>query len=187
MLQHHVSFNNKNDLEVYYVAWPVDYDPLEPYSSILNRLSGRTSESDWLDVNGLLIIDEAQASYKSGIWNNLIKFIEPGFGLRIALFSSYGSASTLVSDASTSTPLRVEPDQRVSLRRSSTQRHISLMLSRPECDDLIARRSEAYGYPDSFLLSADLVDLIFYTTQGHASAVTCILNILSDAEVSVFG
>lgn len=60
------------------------------------------------------------------------------------------------------------------------------MLSRPECDDLIARRSEAYGYPDSFLLSADLVDLIFYTTQDHASAVTCILNILSDAEVSVF-
>ena len=29
LLQHHVSFNNKNDLEVYYIAWPVDYDPLE--------------------------------------------------------------------------------------------------------------------------------------------------------------
>ena len=73
------------NLEVYYVSWPVVYNH-QPYTSILNQLSGRTSTTDWLSVNGLLIIDEAQASYNSSLWNDLIKFIDPGFRLIILWF-----------------------------------------------------------------------------------------------------
>lgn len=39
-------------------------------------------------MNGLLIVDEAEASYKlSSLWNGLIKLLEPEFGLRMAIFS----------------------------------------------------------------------------------------------------
>lgn len=38
------------------------------------------------------IIDEAQASYQfTSLWNDLIKLIEPGYGIFIVLFSSYES------------------------------------------------------------------------------------------------
>lgn len=74
-----------NDLEVYYVSWPVVYDHLQPYT-ILNQLSGRTNTTDWLNVNGLLISDEAQGSYNSSLRNDLIKFIDPGFRLIVLWF-----------------------------------------------------------------------------------------------------
>lgn len=142
LLQQYVAMVVKEP-EVYYVSWPENFDHLAPYSLMLNKLSGRTSDRDWLDIEGLLIVDEAQASYSSSLWNDLIKFVELGFGLKIALFSSYGSASALVEDASTSTPLMFEADQRVSLKRSTNQPNLSLLLSRDEFQDLVHRRCES--------------------------------------------
>lgn len=92
LLQQDFSMDS-NDLEVFYIFWAVIYDHLEPYTSILNRLSGRTSHTDWPNVNGLLIIDETQASYRSSLWNDLIKFLETEFGFKIALFPSYLSVT----------------------------------------------------------------------------------------------
>lgn len=185
LLQQYVAMVVKEP-EVYYVSWPENFDRLAPYSLMLNKLSGRTSDRDWLDIEGLLIVDEAQASYSSSLWNDLIKFVELGFGLKIALFSSYGSASALVEDASTSTPLMFEADQRVSLKRSTNQPNLSLLLSRDEFQDLVHRRCESYGFAEPFLPPPPLIDRIFEITQGHASASTCALAVLSDSEVSIF-
>lgn len=53
-----------------------------------NTLTGRPIDlHDWLFKKCLLIIDEAQASHQfTSFWNDLIKLIEPGYGIFIVLF-----------------------------------------------------------------------------------------------------
>lgn len=176
-------------LEVYHVCWPEasrNLPETAPYSYLLNYLARRSQNSqDWMYINGLLIIDEAQASYRhSSLWNDLIKFLEPGFGLKIALFSSYGSASALVEEALTSTPLKLYPSQRVSLKRSPEPRDVCLLLPKDEFNDLAHRRCLSYGCSQPFLPSAPVIRHLFSVTKGHAAAAVCVLDILSEAQVS---
>lgn len=50
------------------------------------------NRNDWLPGPHLLMIDEPQRSYKHiSLWNGLVKFIGPGFGIYVVLFISYGA------------------------------------------------------------------------------------------------
>lgn len=187
LLARHVSIL-RPDLEVYHLCWPESFDRLSKsasYNHLLNDLANRpTGCCDWLDINGLVIIDEAQASYQySSLWNDLIKFLEDGFSLRVALFSSYGSASALVQEAATSTPLKLNPNQRVSLKRSAEHPDLCLLLSHDEFHDLVYRRCQSYGDFQPFRPSAELIEYLFGMTQGHAAASACVLEILSESSV----
>lgn len=76
LLARHVSILEPG-LEVYHLCWPESFDYLSksaPYSYLLNDLARRSQDrDDWMDIDGLLIIDEAQASYRySSLWNDLI-------------------------------------------------------------------------------------------------------------------
>lgn len=189
LLARHVSISEP-ELEVYHLCWPYTFDgglsKSTPYSHLLNALASRPqNSSNWMNINGLLIIDEAQASYQySSLWNDLIKFLEPGFALRVALFSSYGSASAILQEASTSTPLILNLNQRVSLKRSAEHPDLCLLLSRDEFYDLMNRRCLSYGDHQPFRPSAELIEHLFGMTQGHAAASTCVLEVLSESEVS---
>lgn len=188
LLARHVSILEP-ELEVYHLCWPESFDYLlksTPYSYLLNDLAHRSQDcDDWMDIEGLLIIDEAQASYRySSLWNDLIKFLEPGFGLRVALFSSYGSASALVQEASTLTPLKLNSNQRVSLKRFVEHPDLCLLLSHDEFHDLVYRRCLSYGDSQPFRPSAELIEHLFGMTQGHAAASACVLEILSESKVS---
>ncbi|OJJ78666.1 uncharacterized protein ASPGLDRAFT_138465 [Aspergillus glaucus CBS 516.65] len=186
LLARHVSILEPG-LEVYHLCWPESFDYLSksaPYSYLLNNLARRSQDrDDWMDIDGLLIIDEAQASYRySSLWNDLIKFLEPGFGLRVALFSSYGSASALVQEASTLTPLKLNSNQRISLKRSAEHPDLCLLLSHDEFHDLVYRRCQSYGDSQPFRPSAELIEHLFGMTQGHAAASACVLEILSESK-----
>lgn len=67
LLARHVSILEP-ELEVYHLCWPESFDYLTksaPYSYLLNDLAHRSQDcDDWMDIDGLLIIDEAQASYR---------------------------------------------------------------------------------------------------------------------------
>lgn len=128
-------------IAIYNLSWPLSFTRLTEsshYHLLLNDIAGRPPEcDDWLSMNCLLIIDEAQSSYKySSLCNDLIKFLECGWGLRVALFSSYGSASALVKEASTSTPLKLKAAQRVSLKPSTENPDLCLLLNREEFQDV---------------------------------------------------
>ena len=181
LLARHVSILEP-ELEVYHLCWPEFFDYLAPYSYLLNDSARRPQDSkDWMCINGLLIIDEAQASYQySSLWNDLIKFLEPGFGLRVALFSSYGSASALVQEASTLTPLKLNSNQRVSLERSAEHPDLCLLLSHDEFHNLVYRRCLSYGDSQPFRPSTELIEHLFGLIQGHAAAsVMHFLSLLS--------
>lgn len=176
-------------LEVYRVTWTEpsgNFCEFQSYNYLLNKLTHRSGESkDWLDVEGLLIIDEAQSSYRfSSLWNDLIKFLETGFGLRVALFSSYGSASAHVEEARTSTPLLLNQSQRVSLQRFPERRDLCLLLSNDEFNDLVHRQCLSYGESQPFRPAPDLIQHLFELTKGHVAASTCVLEILAESQVS---
>lgn len=190
LLARHVSILEP-ELEVYHLCWPESFDHLSksaPYSYLLNDLARRSQDcDDWMDIDGLLIIDEAQASYQyTSLWNDLIKFLEPGFSLRVVLFSSYGSASALVQEASTLTPLKLHSNQRVSLKRSAEHPDLCLLLSHDEFHDFVYRRCQLYGDSQPFSPSTELIEHLFGMTQGHAAASACVLEILSESTVSTY-
>ena len=140
-----------------------------------------------MDIDGQLIIDEAQASYRySSLWNDLIKYLEPGFGLRVVLFSSYGSASALAQEVLTLTLLQLNTNQRVSLKRSAEHPDLCLLLSHDEFHDLMYRHCQSYGDSEPFRPPAELIEHLFGMTQGHAAASACVLEILSESKVSTY-
>lgn len=135
---------------------------------------------DWLSMNGVLITDEAEASYKyTSLWNDLIKFLEPGFDLRIAIFSAYGSPRSRVEDAATSSSVYFDP-QRVSLKRS-VETDFCILFSRDGFADVVVRCCKSYGQTQPFSPSDELVEYIWQITQGHAAAVVAVLTILAEA------
>jgi hypothetical protein len=76
----------------------------------------------------------------------LIKGLSPTSGPLIVLFSSYGSPSAKpLGDIYTPTPIYFQPDQRVSLRRSTRNSNLALLFSPIEFNDVVARVSQFYS------------------------------------------
>lgn len=178
------------DMVVHNLSWPAQVEDLSvhaPYYLLLNKLTGRPLDCrDWYIMNGLLIVDEAQASYElSSLWNNLIKFVEPGFGLRIAIFASYGSPGWRVEDAFVPSGVYFNRSQLVSFKRS-VETDLCVLFSRGKFDDLVSRRCKSYGEKQPFLPSGELVEYIWEVTQGHAGAIVGVISILDEASVSIF-
>lgn len=172
------------------VTWTDDIrgcDTHTSYHRLLNTLTGRPIDlDDWLFKKCLLIIDEAQASYQfTSLWNDLIKLIEPGYGIFIVLFSSYGSPSRGSLEAKTQTPVYFEPSQRVGIKRTTSNPNLCIFFSRSEFDEVVDRVCKSYSDGQRFRPSEDLVDYIWLLTNGHPSAVQAVLAELAETSVSI--
>lgn len=129
------------------------------------------------------MIDEAQVSYSfSSFWNDLIKFVESEFGLRIAIFASYGSPCLRVEEAATPRGVYFDRGQRVLFKRS-VETDLCVIFSRDEFDDLVPRYCKSYGEKQNFLPSGELVGYIWEATQGYAGAIVGVISILAAASI----
>src|SRR2546430_12597691 len=101
LLQAHVE--TSTDVQVYFITWiPTDfsnkgYDASSDHNELLDCATKRQMPlGDWRNaINTLLLIDEAQLSYKYiHMWNDFIKYLcGAGYGPLVVLISSYGSPS----------------------------------------------------------------------------------------------
>ncbi|PYH84181.1 hypothetical protein BO82DRAFT_304933 [Aspergillus uvarum CBS 121591] len=125
--------------------------------------------------SSLLIVDEAQASYKDDLfWGVIIKEQLEGAkqtDMRICLVCAYGSPTTGV-EPGTFTPATLNTTQRISLTADQAPYSppIGIFFDRPEFDDAISRKIK-YLYFDSFALDEEARDYIFSFTNGHPAAV----------------
>lgn len=178
------------DMEILSITWPLQlpegFGTYTPYYQLLNLITRRDlALDDWLEKRIVIIIDEAQLSYPfTNFWNDLIKNLTPGHGPCVALFCSYGSATSWAQDSQTHTPVLFTARQRISLRRTPANPEIGLLFSPEEFHDVINRVCNAHGeHGQLFLLSDDLKDYIFQLTSGHPAAVRSLLDGLASSDV----
>ena len=199
LLDKYIQERHKN-MEVYRFSWPPElpksYEML-PYHSILNALLGLPDTG--LDIweykkNALLIIDEAQQSYKcASLWNDFIKICAqsetPRWRPYIILFSSYGSPSAKPAQdnpLATSAPTQLSTKQRVSIKPfpGKTNPNVSLYFTRAEFDDVVERHCKFRGQQgQKFLLSLEVLEYLWLFTSGHPGAVSALLTVLANAKV----
>ena len=166
-------------------AFPDGLTTLSPYYHMLNSIIGRPKMlDDWFKMQDtLLIIDEAQESYKYlNLWNDFLKRL-PSRGPMVALFSSYGSPCW--KPLEDLTPITFHPNQRVSIRRSPQNPDLALFFTRAEFDDVVDRFCKYHGeLGQAFILAQDLKNYIWEFTSGHPAGVRTILDGLRTSEVS---
>ncbi|PGH07651.1 hypothetical protein GX51_01660 [Blastomyces parvus] len=175
LLRLHVE--NTSEMQVVSLSWPKyfpgNFSTMARYYRLLNAITGRQLDlDDWRGKRVLLIVDEAQRSYAcTSFWNDLIRFVTPGAGPCVALFSSYGSPSRCPSGRQVTTPVIFHPAQQISLRRTSINPDIGLYFSRKEYDELVHvvclyHRQQGNEMVLPHRLTACLWDL----TSGHPGA-----------------
>ncbi|PYI30231.1 hypothetical protein BP00DRAFT_398937 [Aspergillus indologenus CBS 114.80] len=130
--------------------------------------------------NSLLLVDEAQASYKDDIfWGEIIKEQLNGIqrrDMRICLVCFYGSPTTGVEPGSF-TPAEFTTSQHITItpQQIPGSPQFGLFFTRPEFEDVVSRRIK-YQYHDRFTLHEEARDYIFSFTNGHPGAVDGILS-----------
>src|SRR6266516_6447454 len=140
--------------------------------------------------DALLIIDEAQLSYKyRSLWNDFLKPLRNNpIGPMVIFFSSYGSPAEFpVPTVLGSTPVRLSAQQRISVRPLSWNNpRISLYFTHQEFKDAVARACAVYGAPPKlpFILSPELGEYIWEVSNGHPGATADLLVGLAQSEVS---
>lgn len=130
-------------------------------------------EYNLVDSNAVVILDEAQSSYHDlELWLGLIKS-QSGVtaGLRLCLFSSYGSPTNgRVDYPLGTTPVHFGPAQRISIMPSpSAPDNPHLFYTRSEFDDAINRQLSNPNEP--LTLDKDAAEYLFEVTNGHPAAV----------------
>jgi hypothetical protein len=190
------------DIDVHLFNWPADMETkdryhLVNYYHLLNHILKQpaTDSDTWLErQNTLIIIDEAQRSYKFyNFWDQFIKMLAsfPGYGPFVVLFSSFGSPAGTpieVPIESGSHPVQFRPDQRVSIQALPyTNPNVSLYFGREEFSDAVARLCKKYRNEDGnrFIPSEELMQHIWELTNGHPGGVSTVLGILIHSKVSI--
>ena len=116
-----------------------------------------------------LLFDEAQDTYRDfELWNSFFKSVKNMANMHVALFCSYGSASSRLIDSSYGTPDKFDEYHRLSLFPTS-QTPLGLYLSYNELEDLLSR------YPHPLNLADDVKKEILAWTAGHIGAIMYLL------------
>lgn len=162
-------------------------------ASSLNDILHLPSNFSWDFIkNTVLIIDEAQLSYTyHSLWNDLIMNLidSTGSGLYLLLLSSYGSPSSIaVRPLPGSSPVILSPQRRISIRPlSNTNASVGLYFTFTEFEDAVRRFCDSFettGQP--LIISAGSKDAIWSCTNGHPSAVHCLLEFIAHSKVCLF-
>jgi hypothetical protein len=129
------------------------------------------------NANFVLILDEAQQSYNDkDLWTGIIK-TQSGHraGLKICLFSSYGSPTTGADETlEGTTPPEFGPSQRISITASAESGRPCLFYNREEFEDVASR---ICSDPTArFELDPAAREYLYSITNGHPGATEALLN-----------
>lgn len=148
---------------------------------------GRRTIAQLIQSNLVLILDESQYTYSdSGLWYKFLKIAggnaRPARGVRVCLFSSYGSPTTgapQMDYPESITPPVFSYHQRVSLMPASEpgSPDISLFFTREEYHDVVTRYCKM---AKEYTISADLAEYVFMATNGHPGLVMAIMDYIFD-------
>jgi predicted AAA+ superfamily ATPase len=117
-----------------------------------------------------LLFDEAQETYHDlQLWDSFFKSVKTMPNMHVALFCSYGSASSRLIDSSYGAPDKSDEYQRLSLFPTA-QTPLGLHLSYPEFEDLLIR------YPHQLSLVDDVKMEILAWSAGHIGAIQYLLD-----------
>lgn len=102
----------------------------------------------------------------------------------IILFSSWGSATTICEEATSTTPIITTKPQRISIRPSHAS-DISVFLTYAEHLDVVERvKAYELRFGQCFLPDSDVVEYVWQITNGHPSGVRVMLEFLATSEVA---
>jgi hypothetical protein len=134
-----------------------------------------------INANVVFVFDEAQQSYNHpDLWSGIIKTQSGSHaGLKICLFSSYGSPATGPTQYPLgSTPIQFGPSQRISITASRFAENggVCLFYSREEFDDVVSRRCS--DPTSKFELDPAARAYLYVITNGHPGATDALLNFI---------
>lgn len=189
-LEQHVNSVFQGKVPVYRFRWTPGTLPLSTsYNKLLNHFTEQIAPFDWIEMNAVIIIDEAQLSYDfKDLWHGLIKILASGVaaGPFIIAFASYGSAtkSPLPSEVS-STPVHFTSNQRVSTRPLTLNNpQVGLYLTRAEFEDVASRFCDQHRkHGEGFLPSVEALQYIWEFSSGHPGGVRALLDVLLHSPV----
>ena len=157
---------NKPDYRSVYHSWV----EAASVSSLETNIRGTI----WSIPNLIIIIDEAQESYKDvEFWVNCIKFQAGGnpSSLYIVLFSSYGSPESTVVRPENSTPIQLTVSQRASLRLGSPDANsvLRLCFDEQELKELVEKFSQDCW--KGLTIEQEVINQIWLISYGHPGVV----------------
>jgi hypothetical protein len=130
-------------------------------------------------INGVLILDEAQLSYwDDPFWLSFIKPINENTLYMVILLASYGSAGRNL--LTKPTPLVVRDCQRVGLARGPREDSVGLLLTREEMEGIVKTSFLIHHFDDS------LLDYVYSLTSGHVGACLDALMVVQKDDVSPY-
>ena len=186
LINSHVEEYHKELVPVYVVWETRSTRAAKSWQDFLcNYSQGRVSYSELYARSDILwIIDEAQLSYtEPDFWIRYVKRqSSPGkdVGPRLVLFSSFGSPSASVFVVPGSSPVTLEPEQRMSLTIQPHLPHdLALCFSPEEILDLAAR---IIG-KRSFTIQPSVLEYLLELTNGHPGLCQGLLLSLLDQDV----
>lgn len=151
---------------------------------------GHRDVAKLIQSNLILILDEAQYTYRDpALWYKFLKVAggnaKPMDSVKVCLLSSYGSPTT--GAPHTDYPESIIPpvfsnNQRISLVHSSEPEspNISLFFTKEEYSDVVNRYCKM---AKEYVISDDLADYIFMTTNGHPRMVMVIMDHIFDVNI----
>lgn len=131
----------------------------------------------------MILVDEAQASYKdSYFWNTIIKERRSGegMGIKICLFCSYGSPLTgLEGDHVWFTPATFGPAQRITLtpQPGKDSPKLGLFYTPDEFDEAVSLLT-TNKYDEKFTIDEEAMSYLYELTNGHPGGVTSLVDYL---------
>lgn len=138
----------------------------KPHMEILQEICGAFDSTR----PTYLLFDEAQDTYLDDqLWNHFFKSVRSMTNMHVALFCSYGSASSRVKDSSYGTPDKFDEYHRLTLYPTA-ETPLGLFLSYHELDDLIFR------FPRQLILADDVKKEILAWSAGHVGAIEYLLD-----------
>ncbi|KAL4814738.1 hypothetical protein BDW67DRAFT_176907 [Aspergillus spinulosporus] len=144
------------------------------WAAYLENIAG-VDGRDWMTHCGYLLIDEAQQSYwDDELWADLFKAIEPGSQAYIILFTSYGSPTR----GFTGFDLKNMPDENARW----PWKPIGLLLDEDEANEVMERYAPVFIPNCGPILTQDLKQGLFLTSNGHVGLITSLINLLGSVQ-----
>jgi hypothetical protein len=158
-------------------------DPWDRFALFLQHKCPGHSPMDFFSSKTVIIIDEAQESYKDEeFWNTIIKerHSKEGKDIRLCLFCSYGSPLTGL-DTQCFTPVNFGSPQRITLtpQPQECSPQIGLFFTQDEFNDTVSRLA-TYRYQEIFTLDEEAQSYLFTVTNGHPGSVTSLVSFIFD-------
>ncbi|KAE8352425.1 hypothetical protein BDV28DRAFT_135151 [Aspergillus coremiiformis] len=151
------------------------------FASLLQTMYPQYDRAELFAPNTVILVDEAQASYKDPyFWNTIIKErrSDEGEDIKICLFCSYGSPSTgLEIDHVVFTPATFGSPQRITLtpQPGEYSPKLGLFFTPDEFDEAVSLLT-TNNYEEKFTIDKEAMSYLYELTNGHPGGVASLVN-----------